>query len=235
MTPNDLTLNQWYPIFDSTKLKRRKPVGITRLSERLVLWRDRSGAAVCMTDRCPHRAPQLSLGWVRDDCLGMSVSWTALRFRRPLRADSRQRDGQPVPGGFDLPPRPVREAHGLVCYWYGDSATEIPRFPEAADPGPRTSTVQRDYPVSFLRDGWAAEPLRGWLRSSTSSWCSRIRTCGCSRASSATILTLSRPIICSRRIARSLCISASANKRWTKRARGSIRSSSALPPSDAAG
>ena len=40
MTPDDYIPNQWYPIFDSGKLKRRKPVGITRLGERLVLWRD---------------------------------------------------------------------------------------------------------------------------------------------------------------------------------------------------
>ena len=49
MTPDDFIPNQWYPIFDSSKLKRRKPVGIMRLGERLVLWRDSSGAAVCMT------------------------------------------------------------------------------------------------------------------------------------------------------------------------------------------
>ena len=69
MTPDDYIPNQWYPIFDSSKLRRRKPVGIMRLGERLVLWRDSSGTAVCMADRCSHRAAQLDLGWVRDDCL----------------------------------------------------------------------------------------------------------------------------------------------------------------------
>ena len=78
MAPDDFIPNQWYPIFDSSKLKRRKPVGVTRLGERLVLWRDGSGAAVCMTDRCPHRAAQLSLGWVRDDCL--ACPFHGLRF-----------------------------------------------------------------------------------------------------------------------------------------------------------
>ena len=91
MTPDDYIPNQWYPIFDSSKLRRRKPVGITRLGERLVLWRDSSGTAVCMADRCPHRAAQLSLGWVRDDCL--VCPFHGLRFdnRRPMRNDSRQR------------------------------------------------------------------------------------------------------------------------------------------------
>jgi hypothetical protein len=37
-----------------------------------------------------------------------------------------------VPCGFDLSARQVREPHGLVWYWYGDSelANEIPWFPK---------------------------------------------------------------------------------------------------------
>ena len=153
MLPNDLIPNQWYPIFDSMRLKRRKPVGVTRLGEQLVLWRDGSGAVVCMADRCPHRAAQPSLGWIRDDCL--VCPFHGLRFDSSGRCVMIPANGedQPVPRGFDLPARQVREAHGLIWYWYGDSepAAEIPWFPEAPDPGPRTSTVQRDYPVSYLR------------------------------------------------------------------------------------
>lgn len=153
MAPNDFVPNQWYPIFDSSKLKQRKPAGITRLGERLVLWRDGSGEVVCMTDRCPHRAAQLSLGSVRDSCL--VCPFHGLRFDSDgkcvlIPANGK---GQPVQRGFDLPTRPIREAHGLIWYWFGDCepAKEIPWFPEAPDQGPRTSFVQRDYPVSYLR------------------------------------------------------------------------------------
>jgi phenylpropionate dioxygenase-like ring-hydroxylating dioxygenase large terminal subunit len=121
MTPDDYIPNQWYPIFDSSKLRRRKPVGITRLGERLVLWRDSSGSAVCMTDRCPHRAAQLSLGRVRDDCL--VCPFHGLRFDSDGRCVLIPANGgsQPVPPEFDLQPHQVREAQGLVWYWYGDS------------------------------------------------------------------------------------------------------------------
>lgn len=37
MVSEDLIPNQWYPIFDSSRLNPRKPVGVTRLGERLVL------------------------------------------------------------------------------------------------------------------------------------------------------------------------------------------------------
>ena len=153
MTPNDFIPNQWYPIFDSSKLRRRKPIGITRLGERLVLWRDSSGAAVCTTDDCPHRAAQLSLGWVRDDCL--VCPFHGLRFDSAGRCVliPANGEGQPVPRGFDLQPHHVREEHGLIWYWFGDSqpASEIPWFPEAPEPGPRANIVQHDYPVSYMR------------------------------------------------------------------------------------
>ncbi len=106
MTPDDFIPNQWYPIFDSSKLNRRKPVGIMRLGERLVLWRDARGEAVCMTDRCPHRAAQISLGWVRDDCL--VCPFHGLRFDSAGRCVliPANGEGQPVPRGFDLSTRP---------------------------------------------------------------------------------------------------------------------------------
>ena len=33
--------NQWYPIFDSGRLRRGRPTGVTRLGRELVLWRHR--------------------------------------------------------------------------------------------------------------------------------------------------------------------------------------------------
>jgi Rieske [2Fe-2S] domain len=84
MPPNDFIPNQWYPIFDSMRLKRRKPVGVTRLGEQLVLWRDSSGAVVGMFDRCSHRAARLSLGWIHDDCL------TVQGFARSCRSSGKE-------------------------------------------------------------------------------------------------------------------------------------------------
>jgi phenylpropionate dioxygenase-like ring-hydroxylating dioxygenase large terminal subunit len=153
MISSDFIPNQWYPICDSSKLKRGKPAGLMRLGEPLVLWRESRGKVVCITDRCPHRAAQLSLGWIQGDCL--VCPFHGLRFDSAgncvlIPANG---EGRPVPHGFDLPRHPVRESHGLIWYWYGDSepAAEIPWFPEAPDPGPRTSFVERDYPVSYLR------------------------------------------------------------------------------------
>lgn len=153
MTPDDFIPNQWYPVFDSAELKSRRPVGIRRLEKRLVLWRDASGAVVCMKDRCPHRAAQLSLGWVRNGCI--ECPFHGLRFDSAGRCVliPANGEGAPIPRGFDSPVLPVREAHGLIWFWYGEGepAAEVPWFPEAPEPGPQTNIVHRDYPVSYLR------------------------------------------------------------------------------------
>ena len=160
MTPDDFIPNQWYPIFDSSKLNRRKPIGIMRLGERLVLWRDGSGTAVCMADRCSHRAAQLSLGWVRDDCL--VCPFHGLRFDSAGRCVliPANGEGQPVSRGFDLPTRQIREEHGLIWYWYGESepAAEIPWFPGSA--GSRSANQLRAARVSRLISARDGEPRR---------------------------------------------------------------------------
>ena len=35
--------NQWYVILESNEVKPGKPVGVTRMGEKLVLWRDSQG------------------------------------------------------------------------------------------------------------------------------------------------------------------------------------------------
>eukprot|EP01031_Cornospumella_fuschlensis_P021561 gene21561-26410_t len=60
--------NFWYPVMPSYQLAD-KPVGITRLSEEIVLWRDSQGTVHATEDRCPHRGARLSLGWHLEDRL----------------------------------------------------------------------------------------------------------------------------------------------------------------------
>lgn len=54
--------NRWHPVLSSWEIESN-PVGITRLGENLVLWRDEDGKVHALEDRCPHRGARLSLGW----------------------------------------------------------------------------------------------------------------------------------------------------------------------------
>lgn len=51
----------WYPALEQRHIGR-KPVPVTMLGEELVLFRDRDGAIVALSDWCPHRGARLSLG-----------------------------------------------------------------------------------------------------------------------------------------------------------------------------
>ena len=55
-------LNMWYPVLPSWGV-HSEPVGITRLSRNIALWRDNDGNVNAVEDRCPHRGARLSLGW----------------------------------------------------------------------------------------------------------------------------------------------------------------------------
>jgi phenylpropionate dioxygenase-like ring-hydroxylating dioxygenase large terminal subunit len=55
--------NRWWPVLPSRFVEAGgKPLGIVRLGDPLVLWRDAKGTIHVQADRCPHRAVPLSRG-----------------------------------------------------------------------------------------------------------------------------------------------------------------------------
>jgi phenylpropionate dioxygenase-like ring-hydroxylating dioxygenase large terminal subunit len=145
--------NQWYPILESRQLRRDKPIGVTRLGERLVLWRAANGHIVCMPDRCPHRSAMLSRGKIRDGSI--ECPYHGLRFNPDGRCVMIPANGcdAAVPGGFDLATGSVREEHGVVWYWYGaqQPAAELPWLSEIAELGGNTVSFHYDTQVPQLR------------------------------------------------------------------------------------
>jgi phenylpropionate dioxygenase-like ring-hydroxylating dioxygenase large terminal subunit len=55
--------SQWYVLMESKEVKD-KPVGVTRMAEKLAFWRDGTGNLSCLPDKCPHRGVELSKGKV---------------------------------------------------------------------------------------------------------------------------------------------------------------------------
>jgi phenylpropionate dioxygenase-like ring-hydroxylating dioxygenase large terminal subunit len=145
--------NQWYPILESRQLGRKKPVGVTRLGERLVMWREANGRIVCMTDRCSHRSAMLSRGKIRDGCI--ECPYHGLRFNGEGRCTMIPANGcdAPVPSGFDIATASVREDHGIIWYWYGarQPAVELPWFSEIAESVGNTVSYHWNASVPQLR------------------------------------------------------------------------------------
>ena len=116
--------NLWYPIAPSWKVGRN-PLGLTRLGERIVLWRDGEGAVHALEDRCPHRGARLSLGWNLGDRLacwyhGVEVGADGTVLDVPA-VDSCPLVGQPAVRRYRC-----REVRGAVFAWFGDALHEEP-------------------------------------------------------------------------------------------------------------
>ena len=111
--------NFWYPVAPSWMV-HHAPVGLTRLSERIVLWRDEAGGVHALEDRCPHRGARLSLGWNLGDRLacwyhGVEVGGDGTVVRVPAQQSC------PLEGQHCVRTYPVIERHGAVFAWFGDA------------------------------------------------------------------------------------------------------------------
>jgi len=141
--------NQWYAILESTEVKKGQPIGVTRMGEKLVAWRDRAGQATVMSDKCPHRGAALSLGQLKADCI-----------QCPFHGFEFDASGActliPANGKMSQPPKklqvqayPTAEAHGLIYIWWGE-----PRNDETYPPLPFFESIDERFVYSTVCDHW---------------------------------------------------------------------------------
>jgi phenylpropionate dioxygenase-like ring-hydroxylating dioxygenase large terminal subunit len=122
--------NQWYVVLESNEIPPGKAVGVTRMGEKLVFWRDPAGRLSCLRDFCPHRGVALSAGKVLGE-----------RLQCPFHGFEFDHSGSarliPANGRNSSPPKhmtafsyPTFEAHGFIFLWWGSSQTSphAPRF-----------------------------------------------------------------------------------------------------------
>ncbi|MHB1004954.1 MAG: Rieske 2Fe-2S domain-containing protein [Chloroflexota bacterium] len=139
--------NQWYAILDSSEVKRGKPVGVVRMGERLVAWRDGRGQVQLLRDLCPHRGAALSLGKVHGDTV--ACPFHGFRFDAGGRCRLIPANGRSakVPEAFRVAAYTAREAHGLIWIWWGEQQAELP-------PLPFFENLDERFAYSTFRDPW---------------------------------------------------------------------------------
>jgi phenylpropionate dioxygenase-like ring-hydroxylating dioxygenase large terminal subunit len=108
----------WWLVAPSTALRGEQPLARTVLGRRLVLFRDASGSARALDDRCLHRSVSLSLGQVREGCIecpyhGWRFDGRGACTKVPSACD------EPLPKGR-IDSLPVHEAEGSIWLWAGD-------------------------------------------------------------------------------------------------------------------
>jgi phenylpropionate dioxygenase-like ring-hydroxylating dioxygenase large terminal subunit len=145
--------NQWYPVLQSSRLGRR-PKALRRMGEDLVLWRDHTGRAICLRDRCPHRGASLSRGRVRDGQI--ECPYHGFRFEAGGACSLMPCEGAGahIPAGLRVEPFATREDHGLVWLFWGDPALappEVPWFDEFAGGVAGAASGSFDWPLNYVR------------------------------------------------------------------------------------
>ncbi|OJX38128.1 MAG: hypothetical protein BGO78_08860 [Chloroflexi bacterium 44-23] len=121
--------NQWYVILESGQVKRSKPVGFTRMGEKMVAWRLEDGKVVVQSDICPHRGAALHQGEIH-----------AGTIMCPFHGFEYNSSGActciPANGKNSVPPKilqvktyPSQERHGYIFVWYGQLQETYPPLP----------------------------------------------------------------------------------------------------------
>ena len=116
--------NLWYPVAPSWQVGEN-PLGVTRLGERIVVWRDRDGAVHALEDRCPHRGARLSLGWNLGDRLACWYHGVEIDAGGTV-LDVPAVDSCPLTGKTAVRRYPCREVRGAIFAWFGDALHDEP-------------------------------------------------------------------------------------------------------------
>ena len=145
--------NRWYVIYDSDKLKPGQAVGIRRLGENLVLWRNETGEVSCLADRCVHRGAALSQGQVREGCI--ECPFHGFLFNGDGRCTRIPANGKqaPVPPRFNAKRIHVRDRHRFVWMYWGSgepSSEELPFFNDI-DESYSYTTLESPIAVHYTR------------------------------------------------------------------------------------
>ena len=104
--------DDWYILCQSESLKT-KPIAVTLFGTPLVLFRDESGQAAALLDRCAHRNTPLSLGEVKGHALQCSYHGWQFDAHGECRAVPGLH-GEPRSAGRHVPAYAVREQQGFV-------------------------------------------------------------------------------------------------------------------------
>ena len=115
----------WYAALASQRLGEA-PVAARVLDHDIALWRDQSGRANAVENRCTHRGAQLSLGDVTAGAIACRYhGWRYGGDGACVHIPSLL-DGQSIPRGIAVRAFPCVERDGYVWLWAGDGAPTLP-------------------------------------------------------------------------------------------------------------
>lgn len=145
----------WLPALLSAELPAPDgpPVRVPLLGERLVAFRDSTGAVGLLEEACPHRLASLALG--RNEDGGLRCIYHGWQFDRHGRCLDMptERPGSTLPERIRATAYPTREAGGVVWAYLGPPAHEppFPAFPWFGLPASQSRGWKLLHECNFLQ------------------------------------------------------------------------------------
>ncbi|MEI7885099.1 MAG: aromatic ring-hydroxylating dioxygenase subunit alpha [Clostridia bacterium] len=145
--------NQWYGILEAKEIKKGKLFGVTRLGQKLVLWRSDSGKVNCIFDKCCHRGASLSKGKLAHDEVNCPFHGFAYNKQGQVTLIPANGKNTPVPERYKVNAYRVEEKYGYIWLWYGDYAENLPEIPffEELRSGFSYGGFSENWPVHYTR------------------------------------------------------------------------------------
>ncbi|MEF9918271.1 MAG: aromatic ring-hydroxylating dioxygenase subunit alpha [Eubacterium sp.] len=149
-----MIFNKWYAILESKDVPDKRPVGVTRLNEKLVLWRDSKGKACCIKHQCCHRGAALELGKVVGDHLQCAFHGFEYDCKGQVKKIPAIGADTLVSSWYGVEHFTVREEHDFIWLWWGDPnkmTAEIPFFDDLEHPDFSYKSFKDHWPVHYSR------------------------------------------------------------------------------------
>jgi phenylpropionate dioxygenase-like ring-hydroxylating dioxygenase large terminal subunit len=137
--------NQWYAVLDARQVPRKHPLGVIRMGEKLVFWRDSAGRVVCQKDVCPHRGAAVSRGKIRGDTIACPFHGIQFDSNGRCRLVPANGRGVAPPKALQLPGYPIREANGWIWLYWGTPGGDLPTVPYFRNLSPEFSYATYPY------------------------------------------------------------------------------------------
>ena len=152
--------NQWYVILNSGEVKKNQVVGVKRLGENLVVWRDRNGNLGAAKDKCPHRGIALSKGKVKDDHL--QCPFHGFEYDTSGKCKLIPANGKvaPVPDHIRVKVYPVSEAHGFIYLFWIENLSGSAGQPDPLVNLPWFDDLDEGFIWRGMTDHWKAHYSR---------------------------------------------------------------------------
>ncbi|MBN1413143.1 MAG: aromatic ring-hydroxylating dioxygenase subunit alpha [Spirochaetales bacterium] len=121
--------NQWYAILESKEVKKGRMIGVTRMGEKLSVWRGMDDRVAVISDLCAHRGASLSCGKLHPD--GVTCPFHAFKYDNTGRCISIPANGKtaPVPENFKVRSYAVEEKQGFIFIFWGERRDNLPPVP----------------------------------------------------------------------------------------------------------